>query len=226
VTPPGLNKIYQGDCLEIMRGWPDKCVDCCITDPPFGIGFKYEEREKTAGPKEYWDWLGPIVKEIRRLVRPGGLVAIWQTQLYMKHFWEWFPEPHIFVSGKNFVQIRPTAINRAYDPVAMWYEDGEPLRPEKPSRSFDFHVADTASVISRPNSIERRHPCPRPLDAVIHVMDNFSVGTVLDPFFGSGTGGIAASMLGRNWIGIEIEPKYVAIAQARIDAERAQGKLF
>ena len=50
--------------------------------------------------------------------------------------------------------------------------------------------------------------------------------TILDPFFGSGTALVSAERLGRKWIGIELEPKYCAIAQARIDAERRQIKMF
>jgi DNA modification methylase len=49
---------------------------------------------------------------------------------------------------------------------------------------------------------------------------------IFDPFLGSGTTALASERLGRRWIGIEKEPKYCAIAQKRIDAERAQGKLW
>ena len=49
---------------------------------------------------------------------------------------------------------------------------------------------------------------------------------ICDPFLGSGTTALVCEKMGFKWIGIEIEPKYVAIAQARIDAERAQIKLF
>ena len=50
-------------------------------------------------------------------------------------------------------------------------------------------------------------------------------GIIFDPFLGSGTTAVAAERLGRRWIGIEMEPKYCAIAQARVDAERNQLKL-
>ena len=38
---PELNKIYLGDCVEVMKSWPDKCVDLCLTDFPYGIGESY-----------------------------------------------------------------------------------------------------------------------------------------------------------------------------------------
>ena len=59
-----------------------------------------------------------------------------------------------------------------------------------------------------------------------HLFSDENGDRILDPFFGSGTTAIACEELKREWIGIELEPKYVAIAQSRIDAERAQGKLF
>jgi DNA modification methylase len=53
-----------------------------------------------------------------------------------------------------------------------------------------------------------------------------NAGTILDPFMGSGTTGVAALRMGCNFIGIELEPKYYEIAKRRISAEAAQGKLF
>jgi DNA modification methylase len=53
-----------------------------------------------------------------------------------------------------------------------------------------------------------------------------TTGTVLDPFMGSGTTGVACAQLGRKFIGIEIEPKYFDIACRRIEQAYAQGKLF
>ena len=38
-TMPPLNTIIQGDCVEVMRSWPDKCVDLIVTDPPYGMNY-------------------------------------------------------------------------------------------------------------------------------------------------------------------------------------------
>ncbi len=212
-----------GDCLDVMRSMETGSVDAVVTDPPFGIGFDYSgKREVASNPADYWAWLSPVYAECRRVVRPGGLLAFWQAQLNFRHFWDWFgPTIHIYAACKNFVQLRKTPVNYGYDPVVMDYAPGAtPLRPAKPRRSIDFFVANTAAVVSKPGRIEKGHPCPRPLDQVVEIIDNFALpgGTILDPFAGSGTTALACMMTGRNFIGVEIDPGYHAIARRRIDA--------
>ena len=215
-----INKIYHGDCLEVMKNIPDKSVDAIITDPPFGIGFKYKKKEQNTNPDDYWKWLKPIHKECLRVLKDGGFIAIWQTQLYFKFFWSWFGDDiQIYASCKNFVQLRKTPINRAYDPIIVKYKCGsKPLRPEKPQRSVDFYVANTAKWVTQTEDIVRKHPCPRPIDQTEELVKNFTIpnGLVLDPFIGSGTTAIACLRNGRSFIGIEKEHKYCDIANKRI----------
>ena len=224
-------KLYLGDCLEVMRGMPDKSVDAVITDPPYGIGFKYNSgREANDNPDDYWNWLNPIISECTRILRPGGLLAVWQAQAYLRYAWEWFGEDiHIYCSAKNFVQLRKIPINFGYEPVIMRYKPGdEILRPKKPRRNLDFFVANSAATVSDPTRLERQHPCPRQLDAGLEIVDNFSLpnGIVLDPFMGSGTTGVACVQTGRNFIGVEIDPTYFAIAEKRIAEAQAQPPLM
>jgi adenine-specific DNA-methyltransferase len=224
-------QLFCGECLDVMRGIPDASVDAVVTDPPFGIGFDYSgKREITNQPADYWEWLRPKYKEALRCLRPGGFVAVWQTQLYFRHFWDWFgSDIHIYAACKNFVQIRKTPINYGYDPVVMRYKPGNvPLRPTKPPRSVDFFVANTASIVSDPKRIEKAHPCPRPLDQVQQILTNFvrPGGRILDPFAGSGTGLVASIRGGYEAIGIEINPVYHALAERRIAAELHKTPLF
>lgn len=219
--------LHLGDCLEFLKILPDGCVDAVVTDPPFGIGFYYNgKREIAANPKDYWIWLEPIYHECRRVAKPGALIAFWQAQSHFKHFWEWFGEEiHIYCAAKNFVQLRRMPFNYGYEPVVMQYKGGaEPLRPAKPRRNLDYFVANTAGVISDTTRIEKAHPCPRPLDAVVEILENFVVpgGTVLDCFAGSGTTGVACVQTGRRFIGCEIDPGYFEIAKRRIEQAQAQ----
>lgn len=216
--------IYHGDCLDVMSKMGAASVDAIVTDPPYGIGFVYSDgREIANTPRDYWSWLLPRYNEMMRVLRPGGLFAIWQTQLNFKHFWEWFGDDiHIYAACKNFVQLRKTPINYGYDPVVMRYKPGaDTLRPAKPPRSLDFFVANTARVVSNPQRIERAHPCPRPLDAVVQIVRNFALpgGIILDPFCGSGTTGIAAAQEGFRFVGIDNNAEYCQIAEKRICGE-------
>lgn len=224
-------RLHCGDCLDFLRTLPDGSVDAVVTDPPYGIGFKYDAgREVANTPETYWRWLRPIYSEALRCVRPGGFVAVWQAALNFRHFWDWFGDDiRIYAACKNFVQLRKTPINYGFDPVVMRYMPGTPLRPAKPSRSVDFFVANTAGIISDTSRPEKGHPCPRPLDAVTQVVANFTVpeGTVLDPFTGSGTTGVACVNTGRNFIGCEIDPGYFTIAERRIaQAKAARAELL
>lgn len=214
----GNQRLILGDSREVIDGLPQ--FDALVSDPPFGIGFQYQEKEATSSPEAYADFLLPIVAQCNAIAKDGALFALWQAQPYFKHFWKWFGDDiHIYCAAKNFVQLRKTPINYAYDPVVMWYKTGKPLRPEKPSRNVDFFMSNTAGIISDTSRLERGHPCPRPLDVVSAVVGNFTIddGLVLDPFMGSGTTLLAAEANGRRGIGIEISPEYFDIACRRVE---------
>lgn len=221
--------VVKGDCLAAMRMLPDGCVDALVTDPPFGLGKVYDgKKEKSDTPKGYWKWLRPRYEEAYRLVKPGGFIAVWQTSKYFRYFWKWFGHDiHIYCAAKNFVQLRKKIpINYGFDPVVLLYKPGgDPLRPAKPVRNLDFSIADTASLVSDTSRIERGHPFPRPIGQVVEIVDNFVLpgGLVLDPFFGSGTTGVACLKTGRRVVGIELNPKFARICKRRMHIGRDLG---
>lgn len=91
--------------------------------------------------------------------------------------------------------------------------------------SFDFGNVITTS---RVHSSEREHQTEKPVELISTIAEVVSPlgGTILDPFMGSGTTGVACVKLGRRFIGIEIEPRYFDIACRRIEAAYAQPDLF
>jgi DNA modification methylase len=218
--------LYLGDCQEIIPAL--ESFDALITDPPYGIGFMYESgKEKASTPEAYWQWFKPIYAKCMEKLADGGFWAVWQSGKYHRYLWDWYGDNvRVYIAAKNFVQLRPTAINYAYDPIAIGYK-GKPRRGCV-MRNVDFSVGDTASVVSHPELLQRKHPTPKPLDQVCHLIENFTIegGLVFDPFMGSGTTGVASCHLGRRFIGIEIEPKYFDIACKRIEQEARQPFLF
>jgi DNA modification methylase len=76
--------------------------------------------------------------------------------------------------------------------------------------------------------VPREHPTQKPIGVMSWCISHLpsSTNTILDPFMGSGTTGVACANLGRKFIGIEIEKKYFDIACERIDAAYSQGRLF
>jgi DNA modification methylase len=222
--------LYLGDCREILDEWPP-CfrVDALVCDPPYGVGFKYASHDDSPAAYEggYDAWLWGILEAGEAHLMPGSPVFVWQASLHVRKFASRFPrEWRLFCAAKNFVQMRPTAMQFAYDPVIAWWTEGDKWSAGTASR--DFHVANTAPVIATPENLERGHPCPRPLDQVRHIVEQWvrPDSTCLDPFMGSGTTGVACAKLGRKFIGIEIEPKYFDIACKRIDEAYRQPRLF
>jgi DNA modification methylase len=216
--------LYLGDCREVLPTLAG--VDAVVTDPPYGIGFKYASHDDT--PDGYAKWLWQIIEASERCCLPGSPVFVWQASLNVRMFAEWFPRDwRLFCAAKNFVQMRPTAMQYAYDPVIVWWTDGaKPWALGTASR--DWQIANTAPVMATPNNIERGHPCPRPVDQVSHIVEQWCRpgGIVLDPFMGSGTTGVACARLGRRFIGIEIEQAYFDIACRRIEQAQRQRDLF
>ena len=219
--------LYLGDCREILPTLGK--VDAVVTDPPYGIGFKYESHvdDKASYPGFIW----PIIEAAEDRVVPGGAIFVWQAQEWMPRFADLFPRPwRVMIAAKNFVQMRAVAMQHAYEPVVVWWKPGE-----KPWRSLagstfanrDWYVADSAAAVSDTTRLAKQHPCPRQDDVCEFIVSNWvrDGGTALDPFMGSGTTGVACVKLGRKFIGIEIEPKYFDIACKRIAAAVAEPRL-
>ena len=220
----GNATLYHGDCLEILPTLPK--VDALIVDPPFGIGFSYASHDDR--PSGYIEWLWPIIERCEALCTDAAPVFVWQSGTNMRKLAEWFPrEWRLFVAAKNFVQMRPTAMQWSFDPVLCWWAGGgKPWSEGTANR--DFVIANTAPLVASPTNIERGHPCPRPVDLMRHIIGQWvrPDSLCLDPFMGSGTTGVACMQLGRKFIGIEIERKYFDIACERIDNAQRQGTFF
>jgi site-specific DNA-methyltransferase (adenine-specific) len=221
--------LYLGDCREILPTLGK--VDAVVTDPPYGIGFKYETH--TDSEEEYPAFIWPIIEAAEALLSEGKPVFVWQSQAWMNRFHELFPRPwRILISARNFTQMNRHAMAHAYEPVVVWWTPGKPFVSavgEGVGTPRDWHVADSAGGFLRNKlSGASEHPCPRQEDALEFVVGNWVPRgeVVLDPFMGSGTTGVACAKLGRKFIGIEIEPKYFDIACRRIEAAYKQPDLF
>lgn len=215
--------LYLGDCLDILPTLGK--VDAVVTDPPYGIGFQYANHDDT--PNGYGTWLWGILELAESKCNPGAPIFVWQAMPNVRKFAEWFPRDwRIFAACKNFVQMRPTAMQYAFDPVLVWWTDGTAWSAGTLSR--DWHIGDTSPASRRGINDVQGHPCPRPLDQLEHIISQWVVpgATVLDPFMGSGTTGVACVRTGRRFIGIEIDEQYFKIAQRRIAEAQMQPPLF
>jgi len=199
--------LYLGDCMEILPTLPK--VDAVITDPPYGIGDKWAKGGgfATAGDKlwsssEGWDTKiqQPAIDVARSL---ADLSVIW---------------------GGNYYSLPPSRGYLIWDKMQTGFSlaDSEFAWVSKPitPKTFRYARAQLASE-------GKQHPTQKPLPLMLWCIDQVgNPQTILDPFMGSGTTGVAAVRMGRKFIGIEREPKYFDIACKRIEQAAAQGSLL
>jgi len=208
-----------GDCLEEMKKIPDKSIDLVLTDPPYGIGFKYDKKEQANTAKQYEEFIMPFFIEFLRVTKDNSVIWMAQACLYFPYFWKWYGDDiRIYICAKNFISMRKTYMNYSYDPWIVKVR-GEYKQNKKPKNNKDAFLTCTASLVSDTTRPERKHPTPKTVKGMKHIVEGFTNETdvILDPFMGSGTTGVACKELGRNFIGIEIEPKYFEIAKRRIN---------
>jgi DNA modification methylase len=210
-----LDTIVCGDCLDVMRDMPSNSVDAVITDPPYGINFKYDGYKDD--PKAYEVFMKRVVPEMERVNK--GPIFVWQTMLNCNKWHRWFPDEfRLFAACKGFVQYRPTPIQFSWDPVIFWGD----IKTDPSVYKKDYHEQRKAPFGKNRPKIP--HPCPRPLEQVMYVVD---VATkeddlVFDPFIGSGTTAVAAIKLGRHFYGCDINENYVKLANERIEKTRLE----
>ncbi len=193
-----VNEIIQGDCIEVMRGWPDNCVDLVLTDPPYGIG---ADRMRMGSGQHDWDvvkgWDGEVPDKpvFDRIIQLSGNQIIWGGNYFSEHL---PPSPHWLVWDKKNPNL-----SFAEGELA-WVAIGKRLR------IFQHCSCGGGKV----------HPTEKPLALMKWCIGNYSQPNdlILDPFCGSGTTCVAAKMLGRRYIGIDISEEYCEIARMRIKA--------
>ncbi|MHB0959272.1 MAG: DNA methyltransferase [Pirellulaceae bacterium] len=214
------NTIMCGDCTEIMPQWPKNTFDAVIFDPPWGVNYEYDEgRERNNTPESYWNWLQPIYKETMRLLKPGGFWACWQSHNYFSYFWQWFgSDIQIFAACKDQVRLRQ---GRSYgwEPIILKWKSGRKvIYPYGRKKVLDFFVSDWKAHLQ--DKLAGQHPCPRPVDVLEALIDNYTTpgALILDPTCGSGSVCVAAARCkpARQYVGIEISQGYAALAEQRI----------
>jgi len=209
-----INKIYHGDCLEVMKDIPDKSIDLVLTDPPYNVGVKYENYNDSLEYNDYkvfsTKWLNECKRISKTILFSCGVVNLPMWYEIEKPYW-----------------------------LYMWFKNNQ----NSPSRIGGFNIYEPFLIYNKPYkrigqdgfnmpiSLQKEctfHPVPKFLKAWKYIIDKFSNENdlVLDCFAGSGTTGIACLELKRNYILIEKEKKYYDLINQRIKDYTDQLKLF
>jgi site-specific DNA-methyltransferase (adenine-specific) len=191
--------LYHADCLDVL---PLAC-DAVVTDPPYGVSADKDNahssiRDNARWPESQWDKQRPSDEALRMLPTLADIVAIW--------------------GGNYFADCLP--------PSGGW------LVWRKPEAETGFSLADaelcwtSKSFAARMRTYPRRdgneHPTQKPVVVMAWTLEQLKVpqgATVLDPYMGSGTTGLACLRTGRNFIGIERDAAHYKTACDRIAHE-------
>ena len=210
-------ELWLGDCRDVLPLVGR--VDAVVTDPPYGIGADKGKSgrkisfngsrpiESAAYPENEWDNDRPDIGTIQQTVSAGDIAIVWGGNYFADCLpaqgrWLWWDK----------CQTMPS------------YGDGELAWTNLPQTTpKKFVLANNKLFADR---VERFHPTQKPLQLIEWCLSLIpDAETVLDPFMGSGTTGVACVNLDRKFIGIEREPKYYEISKRRITEALKQPRL-
>jgi site-specific DNA-methyltransferase (adenine-specific) len=201
--------LYLGDCREVLPTLGR--VDAVVTDPPYGLGDLWQGGNAASrgtwklsdgGGEVAWD--REVFDDIQSVVDAGTYAIIW---------------------GGNYYALPPRRGWLVWDKIAR-FTSGDCefawTNLDQPARIFSFGRQEIQNEAGR-----KSHPTEKPISLMKWCLEFISdARTIIDPFCGSGTTGIAAVKLGRRFIGIEIEERYFNIACKRIQAALDAPDLF
>jgi DNA modification methylase len=201
--------LYLGDCRDVLPALGK--VDAVVTDPPYGLAEKWAGGKASTkakwklndgGSNMGWDAIAPI-EIVSSLPSIADQCVIW---------------------GGNYFELPPMRGWLLWDKIVREFSSGHAelawTTLDQPVRAFNYAHAQLASE-------GKEHPTQKPVDLMKWCLGFMpKAQTILDPFMGSGTTGVAAVKLGRKFIGIEREERYFDIAVRRISDALARPDLF
>lgn len=204
----GNATLYLGDCLEVLPTLPK--VDAVITDPPYGINKDGQQRSTGGhGGRKAYEFLG------WDSARPGRIVF----ELILSA-----ADMHVLWGGNYFADYLP--------PAGKWlvWDKGQRITQSDGELAYtSLHGALRICTINRCELAQdgAEHPTQKPVRLMQWSIEQVgSPASILDPFMGSGSTGVAATRMGKTFIGIEREPRYFDIACRRIEEAQRQQPLI
>ena len=200
----GNATLYNCDCMDYMRGLPDKAFDLAIVDPPYGIGIS-SNPVRQQHDKKQWDNAIPTADYFSQLMRVSKNQIIWGGNYFLDYLG----------ASQGFViwdKVQPQDFSLAMCELA-WISIQSPAKIWR------------RSVLAERNKI---HPTQKPVDLYEWLLTNYAKPgqKILDTHLGSGSSAIAANNLGFELVGCELDADYFASACQRIENAQRQASLF
>lgn len=216
-----LVKLYHGDCLEVLRRLPDASIDSVVTDPPYKLSQEYSattDPDNLLAVASIW----PVAAEMARVAKPGALCALFYDTRIL-------PLALTAMADAGWKYLRALTLYRRWGNASLvhgWMSTSDFVlifvkpggKPTYHGRPFhDVYVRDKAEPVSY------GHPAQKPLEHVSQIVARIAPegGSVLDPYMGSGTTGVAALATGRRFVGVEMSAEFFQVAHERIAATAA-----
>lgn len=210
-----INKIYNEDCLEGIQKIASASIDTIITDPPYFIGMTHNGEKGNYNDliimKPFFD---SLFSEFSRVIKENGKVYIfcdWRTYAF------YYPLLLKHISVRNMLvwdKISGPGSSYAFThELILFAEKDTPYM----KGSNIFRIPGFSAGAKKTNG-EMLHPTQKPVEVIEKLItDSTKEGDlVLDCFMGSGTTAVAAKKLNRNFIGFEIQEKYITISENRL----------
>jgi site-specific DNA-methyltransferase (adenine-specific) len=219
-------ELLHMDCMEYMRGLPDKAFDLCIVDPPYGIGAgkmklganERKYRVHTKHKRSAWDANIPPEEYFVELERVAERLIIWGANYFTDHL---PPSRNWIIWDKGQAEGMSFAMHE----MAWASFDGQPRifylsHATESNREFSF--------INRTPRTPRIHPTQKPVALYRWLLKNYAKPgqRILDTHLGSGSIAIACDIEGFDLVGTEIDADYIAGARKRLADHRAQPRMF
>ena len=199
---------YNMDCVEGMRQFPDKYFSLAVVDPPYGININHNMGRRKGNKKSNynrvtWDDKIPDAEYFQELFRVSENQIIWGGN--------YFPLP----PTKCFIVWRKPQISEGVSFSMLEYA----------WTSFDMGSKEFIGVS---NEVDRFHPTQKPVALYEWLLTRYAKpgDKILDTHVGSASSLIACHNLGFDYVGFEIDKHYYDMANARLEAHKAQTSIF
>ncbi len=223
-----INKVIQGDCLEVMKNIPDKSIDLVFTSPPYNLGNNHHTGNKKTQAyndnlpeNEYQELQVKVLNECFRILKDEGSLIynhknrikngvqitpyewLLKTQFIVKQELVWFN------GSQNFDKIRFYPMTeRIY-----WLAKSPKTKLFNAINHHDLFDKREWKAVGTKGTHTRAFP-EKMVEDILKCFPDAEI--ILDPFAGSGTTGVACKNLNRNYILIEKEPEYIEIINKRL----------
>lgn len=220
-----INKITCADCMDILKQLPDKCIELCCCDPPYGIGIskqktigdnKNKKYRATQFTKKVWDSTPPSDDVFAEIMRVSKHQIIWGGQFF----------PQVLSKSKCWLVWDKGIRDTSFADCEIAYTSFDCVGYNNKIYKFDW--SGYIQGYKEGQRETRIHPCQKPVALLIRIIEDFSKegDLILDCFSGSGSVALASEITKRRFICIEKDEEYFQKSMERLEQHRKQLTLF